>query len=290
MGNAVSVLRTDLDDVLQALKDFQNLTAAVDEQDILSVTSAENDQEDVTVTFETPPSLAAQFRTATNLDGPTAGDLLTGQNFTVVSTNQSELATEVHSAFYGLSAAMDRANKRINDLANYSTAYIENYGIRVSNPAEESLLEEGTDGSFLDLPAEEQNLRAIISDNTSTDIGVGSGLSPAAIATRVSQSLNPDSEFFNSGFAGFVRDEFVIPAQSSGNLGAASGDLDGDGTVATSDLLSFLTAFGNDVGSSPDLTGGFASLIQSLQDFGQSADAFDGDSASTDIYGGEGLT
>ena len=103
-GDAVSLLKTDLDDVLQALKDFQNLTAAVDEEDISSFTSDDNNQEDVTVTFDPPPSLVAQDRTATSLDGPTAGDLLTGQNFTATSTDQNAFPqkVEVHSAFYGL--------------------------------------------------------------------------------------------------------------------------------------------------------------------------------------------
>ena len=293
-GDAVSLLKTDLDDVLQALKDFQNLTAAVDEEDISSFTSDDNNQEDVTVTFDPPPSLVAQDRTATSLDGPTAGDLLTGQNFTATSTDQNAFPqkVEVHSAFYGLSAAMDRANKRINDLVDQGPAYIENYGIRVSNPAGESLLEEGTDGSFLDLPEEQQNLRAIISDTTSTDLAASFGTVTADdIATRVSQSLNPNSEFFNNSFADFVRDEFLIPAQSSGNLGATSGDLDGDGLVATSDLLSFLANFGGTPASSPNLTAAsFDILISDLQEFGQSANAFDENSASADVYGGQGET
>ena len=290
-GEAVGVLKTDLDDVLQALKDFQNLAAGIDDADLeltgFEFGEGDNNQEDVTVTFGTPASLAAQNRTATNLDGPTAGDLLTGQNFTVVSTNQSELPTEIHSAFFGLSAAMDKANARINNLANASPQQISNYGVRVSNPLGGNLLEGGTDGSFLDLPAEEQNLRAIISDDTSTDIGVGSGLSAAAIATRVSQSLNPDSQFFNSGFAEFVRDEFVIPAQNSGNIGAAAGDLNGDGSVATADLLSFLSFFGTDVESSPDLEGtSFNVLIANLQDYGQTLNAFVDDTADDNVYGG----
>ena len=284
--NAVGLLQGDLNDVLQALKDFQNLTAAVDENDISSFTSAESGQGDVTVTFDTPPSLSAQNRSATNLDGPTAGDLLTGQNFTVVSTNETELATEVHSAFYGLSAAMDRANKRINDLVNDTPAYIANYGIRVSNPAGEDLLATGSVGSFVDLPEEQQNLRAIISDDTSTDLAGSFGtLTADDVATRVSQSLNPDSEFFNTGFAEFVRSQFVLPAQASGNLGAASGDLDGDGAVATADLLEFLTAFGNpDVPTSPDLTGDFALLINDLQEYAENDIAFDDGIADGDIY------
>ena len=147
-------------------------------------------------------------------------------------------------------------------------------------------MDAGAEDSFIDLPEESQNIRAIISNDTSTDLAGSYGtLTADDVATRVSQSLNPDSEFFNTGFSEFVRNQFVLPAQASGNLGAASGDLDGDGAVATADLLAFLTAFGNpDVPTSPDLTGDFALLINDLQEYAENDIAFDDGIADGDIY------
>ena len=292
--NAVGSLQGDLNDVLQALKDFQNLTASVNTGDVVA-TGFENTtgtpptgSDPIPVSFETPTSLASQDLSATSFDGPLAGDLITGQNFTATSTDENALTqkVEVHSAFYGLSAAIDKANERIQTLVDATPAQLSTYNISVNNLVGGSLLEAGQTDSFIDLPEESQNIRAIISDNTSTDLAGSFGtLTADDVATRVSQSLNPDSEFFNTGFAEFVRSQFILPAQASGNLGAASGDLDGDGAVATADLLAFLTVFGDpDVQTSPDLTGDFALLISDLQQYAEDNIAFDDGIADDSIY------
>ena len=275
--NTVANMKQDLDDVLQALKDFQNVTASIDKDDVnveglgtqIGGQAPEGD-EPKPLTFDTPLSLQAQNRVATGFDGPNAADLITGQNFTATSTDALDPnpKLEVHSAFYGLSAAIDRANDRISTLLDTSSAALQTYNIRVSNLEGESRLSSGTADSIRDAEGVDQApIRAIFSNDTDTNIGnTFDSLTADQIALRVSNSLNPESDFFNIDFANSVRDNFIIPAQATGNIAASQGDIDGDGAVAVPDLLALLATFGTSgIPQPPNFSAlDFAGIIQDL--------------------------
>lgn len=276
------------------LEDFQNLFSGGSEEDLSVITDFEGGSFDIQIG---KPSSIPSTQQATGFNGVTAQRLLSGENYSTQNTF-SQLF-EQRSSFYGLSSALERINTSIKSVIASADAldqskitnFTNTYSLLDSDPGDGF-------GNFITTSAgvavdsRDQNIRAILGGDVTTDLTNSfnkTTFNPAQVVERVEGALNPDSAFFNADFAQSIRDTLIVQqdAITRSSIGAAQGDLDGDGSVATSDLLQLLTTFGQVVGSydvSPAISDGVPAALQALVDAIEAEDDVAFSPIAGDIY------
>ena len=294
--NAVSNIVGDLDETIKMLQDFQNLFSGDSEQDLSVITDFEGGSFDVSI--GNPTSLGAN-QLAVGLDGVTAQSLLSGENYSVQNTSPGGGTAEKRSSFYGLSSALERINTSIKSVIESADAldqsritnFTNSYSLLDSDPgAGLGNFIVNSDGS--DVDSRDQNIRAIIGGNVTTDLTSSfnkTTFNATQVVERVEGALNPDSEFFNPAFALSIRDTLLqTQNEISQDLSpGAQGDLNGDGLTGTQDLLEFLSFFGQQVDSynlSTLVSDGVPVALQSLVDAIEAEDDLAFLPTADDIY------
>ena len=278
------------------LQDFQNLFSGDSEQDLSVITDFEGGSFDVSI--GNPTSLGAN-QLAVGLDGVTAQSLLSGENYSVQNTSPGGGTAEKRSSFYGLSSALERINTSIKSVIESADAldqsritnFTNSYSLLDSDPgAGLGNFIVNSDGS--DVDSRDQNIRAIIGGNVTTDLTSSfnkTTFNATQVVERVEGALNPDSEFFNPAFALSIRDTLLqTQNEISQDLSpGAQGDLNGDGLTGTQDLLEFLSFFGQQVDSynlSTLVSDGVPVALQSLVDAIEAEDDLAFLPTADDIY------
>jgi hypothetical protein len=202
----------------------------------------------------------------TGKSGVTAGDVLRGAS--VVGKTAAGQNYLGQSTLYAFSSAMNTVNQRIKELGEYAAGLIDagvtgdtsqtNVSYRTPlNKQGLSILQPDVDGSLIGssqapYPASVRNLRLNLDSSTAQDIEgafnyeAGSGVARPVVEQMLLGIISPTSNYFDPDYLDFIVQNYV----TYGNLGydqTAKADLNGDGAVATADLLEFLAQFGQQV-------------------------------------------